>query len=116
MRELHFISPEYQKQLKKLVFENMENCERLAKCMEALNWKWVDASANNGIPNAMEIHNAILSLFVHCEHDILEKSAEELMKFNGFYTAKTGGLVLIWFWNPVTFELYDFEILFDFTA
>lgn len=35
------------------------------------------------------------------------------MKFDGSYTAKTGGLVLRWLWNPKTLEFYEFEIMFD---
>lgn len=108
-----FRSVEYQEQVKELVYDNMEECEKLSKCMEALNWKWCDAAASNKIPNAMEIHNTIIGLFEYCENDIFEKSEERLMKFDGSYTAKTGGLVLRWLWNPKTLEFYEFEIMFD---
>ena len=113
MSKKPFRSAEYQEQVKELVYENMENCEKLSKCMEALNWKWCDAAAPNRIPNAMEIHNTIISLFETCENDIFEKDEERLMKFDGSYTAKTGGLVLHWLWNPKTLEFYEFEIMFD---
>ena len=103
----------YQKQVMEHVYENMENCEKLAKTMEVLNWRWADASAPNGIPNAMEIHEAIIELFEDTELYILGKPAEVLMKWDGSCTAKTGGLVLRWIWNTKTFELYDFEIMFD---
>ena len=113
MSKKPFKSVEYQEQVKELVYDNMEECEKLSKCMEALNWKWCDAAASNKIPNAMEIHNTIIDLFEHCENDIFEKSEERLMKFDGSYTAKTGGLVLRWLWNPKTLEFYEFEIMFD---
>jgi hypothetical protein len=114
MREYLFKGSEYQECVKNHVYDNMKKCERLAKAMEVLNWKWADASADNGIPNAMEIHNAIIELFEEFEHEILGKPIEEaLMKFDGSYTIKTGGLILRWRWNTKTFELYDFEIMFD---
>ena len=113
MREYLFKGPEYQECVKKFVYENMENCERLCKSMEVLNWKWADASADNGIPNAKEIHDTILNMFEWGEHYILRRPTEALMKFDGSFTAKTGGLVFHWLWNPKTFELYDFEIMFD---
>ena len=113
MSKKPFRSVEYQEQVKKLVYDNIEYCEKLSKCMEALNWKWCDAVAANKIPNAMEIHNTIIGMFEYCEDEIFEKSEEWLTKFDGSYTAKTGGLVLRWLWNPKTLEFYEFEIMFD---
>lgn len=113
MREYLARGLEYQEQVKDYVYENMENCEKLAKCMEVLNWKWWDASADNGIPTATEIHDGIIELFEEYEHYILGRPTEGLVRFDGSYTVTTGGLVLHWLWNPKTFELYDFEIMFD---
>ena len=113
MSKKPFRSVEYQEQVKELVYDNIEYCEKLSKCMEALNWKWCDAVASNKIPNAMEIHNTIIGMFEYCEDEIFEKSEERLTKFDGSYTVKTGGLVLHWLWNPKTLEFYEFEIMFD---
>lgn len=113
MEEILFKGMEYQELVKELVYENMENCERLAKVMKVLNWRWAGASADNGIPNAIEIHDGIIELFEDYEHEILGKPVEVLMKWDGSFTACTGGLVLRWSWNTKTFELYDFEIMFD---
>lgn len=60
MSKKPFKSVEYQEQVKELIYDNIEDCEKLSKCMEALNWKWCDASASNKIPNAIEIHNTII--------------------------------------------------------
>lgn len=113
MREFLLKVPEYQERVKERVYENMENCERLAKCMEALKWGWVSANADNGIPNALEIHDKIINRFEQFEHYLIERPTEGLMDYDGSYTAKIGGVVLQWFWNPKTFELYDFELMFD---
>lgn len=113
MREYLFKGVKYQERVKELVYENTENCERLAKCMKVLNWRWAGVSADNGIPNATEIHEAIIELFEDTEHYILGRPAEVLMKWGRSCTACTGGLVLHWLWNPKTFELNDFEIMFD---
>ena len=113
MREYLFKGLEYQEHVKEFVYENMENCEKLAKCMEVLNWRWADASADNGIPNAVEIHDEIIKLFEEYEHYLLGRPTEAIMRFDGSFTIKTGGLVLRWIWNTKTFELYDFEIMFD---
>ena len=113
MREYLAKGLEYQELVKELVYENMEMCERLAKALEVLNWRWADASADNGIPNAVEIHDAIIELFEEFEHEILGKPTEALIKFDGSYTVKTGGMILRWSWNTKTFELYDFEFVFD---
>lgn len=113
MEEILFKGIEYQELVKELVYDNMENCERLAKAMKVLNWRWAGASADDGIPNAMEIHDGIIELFEEFEHKILGTPTKELMKFDGSFTVKTGGMILRWSWNTKTFELYDFEFVFD---
>ena len=113
MREFPFKGPEYQECVKELVYDNMENCERLAEAMKILNWRWAGTSADNGIPNAVEIHDEIIKLFEEYEHYLLGRPTEAIMKFDGSFTIKTGGMILRWLWNTKTFELYDFEFIFD---
>lgn len=93
------------------IYDSEESCKDLAKCLEALKWKW--ARSNFETPSAEEIKDLLYSLFERGESIVRVLDREELQKFNGCYDIGTGGFTIYFYFNVETMELYKLNVIFD---